>query len=315
MRNYIGVVFLGFGLLVSGCATNFTVSTDPKSGGIPFRVNEPVRVDRKVPLVVREGKDHAPFAHVCRGQSITDSVSKILPVGQMHYIKFNEAALGAGKFNALFTPVGGISAVTLESDATALSKSLIEGTAGIAEAAIGILPEFLLTKGVGDALSDITGALSIVDGLRDQVSGLQLVSSLIEGRIEQANLEFARAQRALSAFPLTKDNNGRALDMDLALEPLQRAQAAFNEPLRSGIYFTPSGEGVIKTLPQVPEESIKNLTHLLGKLKQDLDETKQVLEDALKERNSQPTQQELIAAHCKPGKPIDVDMTILKLTP
>lgn len=172
--------------LLSSCASDFVVSQTP-NGGVPFRTQELVEVEREILFKVKPGKHHQKFSKYCSGSKI-DRTTMMMPVGDLHYIKFKKSQAGKGKFSAQFTASGTISAVGIESDPTALPKALTEGLADVATSAIGILPEYALASGVAGSLDDLTSPVSDtlkrLNAVEQQISAIEQLGSSLSNRLD-----------------------------------------------------------------------------------------------------------------------------------
>lgn len=137
----IGILAMVLG--IAGCASEFAVYDDAEQEIVGFPVRTPVLVEitQQTSYEVVAGAEHAEFAKYCTPRS--SSSHGILPLGDVHYVSFDAAALGKGEFSLDFYDSGALRNLSVNSDAT-------EGLDSVSEFVEGVLPFVAAPKAAGD---------------------------------------------------------------------------------------------------------------------------------------------------------------------
>jgi hypothetical protein len=138
----IGILALALGL--SACASEFSVHDKDEQEIVGFPVRTPVLVEitQRTSYEVVAGAEHAEFAKYC--QPRLSSSHGILPLGDVHYVSFDAAALGKGEFSLDFYDSGALRKLSVNSDAT-------EGLDSVSGLMEGVLPFVKAPKEADDA--------------------------------------------------------------------------------------------------------------------------------------------------------------------
>lgn len=138
----MGILALALGL--SGCASEFAVHD--KNGqeivGFPVRTPVLVEITEQTRYEVVAGAEHAEFAKYCTPR--VSSSHSVLPLGDLHYVSFDAAALSKGEFSLDFYDSGALKNLSVNSDAT-------EGLDSVSDFVEGVLPFVMAPKEGDDA--------------------------------------------------------------------------------------------------------------------------------------------------------------------
>jgi hypothetical protein len=138
MRIAILSLALGF----SACASDFAVHDNDEQEVVGFPIRTPVLVEvtQQTSYEVVAGAEHAEFAKYCTPR--ISSSHGVLPLGDVHYVSFDAAALGKSEFSLDFYDSGTLKNLSINSDAT-------EGLDPVSNLVEGMLP-FVAAPKVGD---------------------------------------------------------------------------------------------------------------------------------------------------------------------
>jgi len=130
-------------VILCGCASEFAVYDDARRevAGFPVRTPVLVEITRQTQFAVIQGSGHGAFSEYCTPK--VHSSYAVLPLGDVHFVAFDAAALGKGEFSLQFHESGALKQLSVNSDMAAGLQS----AATLAEA---VLPFIAAPKAPDD---------------------------------------------------------------------------------------------------------------------------------------------------------------------